>query len=149
MTIHELIEKSGFSRRTIYFYTQMELLPPPKGKGKTYEYSEEHLKRLQMIKKLQAMRYSLKEIRELLSRTDFSLEDVQFETISYEAMPPISHDQKEKLYDASKKSADLWKRYSLGTEAELHIKWPPSQDVLEELEHQIKVLIQTIKGELR
>ncbi|GAB4376811.1 MAG: hypothetical protein Kow0042_23550 [Calditrichia bacterium] len=70
MTIHELIQRSGFSRRTIYYYTQIGLLPPPKGKGKNYQYEEEHLERLLFIKKMQMARYSLREIQELLNRQD-------------------------------------------------------------------------------
>ena len=68
MKIQELIQRSGFPRRTIYYYTQIGLLPPPKGKGKNFEYSEEHLQRLLRIRELQRMRYSLKEIQEILNR---------------------------------------------------------------------------------
>ncbi len=68
MKIQDLIRRSGFSRRTIYYYTQIGLLPPPKGKGKNYEYSEEHLWRLKRIRQLQMARYSLKEIQFILNQ---------------------------------------------------------------------------------
>ena len=149
MTIHELIEKSGFNRRTIYFYTQMELLPPPKGKGKNFEYSEEHLKRLQQIKKLQAMRYSLKEIRELLSRPDFSLEDEVMLTHTQAFRQKLVSEPEVHAFQSMDDSITLWRRFRIGTQAELQIKWPPSQATLENLEIQLKELIQKIKGELK
>jgi len=74
MDIHELINRSGFTRRTIYYYTQIGLLPPPEGKGKNFRYSEEHLQRLLLIRKLQKARYSLKEIQQLLNQKDLSEE---------------------------------------------------------------------------
>ncbi|APF18352.1 regulatory protein MerR [Caldithrix abyssi DSM 13497] len=149
MTIHELIEKSGFNRRTIYFYTQMELLPPPKGKGKSFEYSEEHLKRLHQIKKLQAMRYSLKEIRELLSRPDFSLEDEVQVTSPQAFRQKLVREPEVHAFQSMDDSNTLWRRLRIGTEAELQIKWPPSQETLENLENQVKELIHKIKGELK
>ncbi|MHB2147883.1 MerR family transcriptional regulator [Calditrichota bacterium LG25] len=149
MTIHELIEKSGFNRRTIYFYTQMELLPPPKGKGKSFEYSEEHLKRLQQIKKLQAMRYSLKEIRELLSRPDFSFEDEVQVTSPQAFRQKTVREPEVHVFQNMDDSITLWRRFRIGTEAELQIKWPPSQKTLENIENQVNALIQKIKGELK
>jgi len=148
VTIHELIEKSGFNRRTIYFYIQMELLPPPKGKGKNYEYSEEHLKRLQQIKKLQAMRYSLKEIREFFSNRSLRAGDV---------LPPLpetlqmSTPQPRPEKDSFRHGGPvvLWRKFIIGTDAELHIKWPPSEEALENLENQLNAIIQKIKGELK
>ncbi len=77
MKIQELINKTGFSRRTIYYYTQIGLLPPPEGKGKTFHYTEEHVRRLETIRRLQQARYSLKEIKQLLHETQFQSQSNQ------------------------------------------------------------------------
>ena len=47
--IQELVTQSGVPRRTIYFYVQQGILPPPEGAGLAAHYNEEHLLRLQLI----------------------------------------------------------------------------------------------------
>ena len=149
MTIHELIEKTGFSRRTIYFYTQMELLPPPKGKGKSFEYSEEHLKRLQQIKKLQAMRYSLKEIRDMLAQPDFAMEELSNAQNYVTLHAKYALVKEDQAVAKTKESMTLWRRFKVGDVAELHLKWPVSEETVENLEKELKKIINKIKGELK
>lgn len=67
LSIGELAQRSGLTRRTIRYYVEIGLLPPPSGAGKAAVYGEEHLDRLEFIKKLQSMRLSLEEIREQLA----------------------------------------------------------------------------------
>jgi DNA-binding transcriptional MerR regulator len=67
LTIGEVAERSGVTRRTIRYYVEIGLLPPPSGAGKAAVYGDEHLERLELIKKLQSMRLSLEEIREELA----------------------------------------------------------------------------------
>ena len=70
LSIGELAGQSGVTRRTIRYYVEIGLLPPPSGAGKAAVYGEDHLDRLSLIKKLQSMRLSLEEIRdELAGRT--------------------------------------------------------------------------------
>ena len=70
LSIGELAQSSGVTRRTIRYYVEIGLLPPPSGSGKAAVYGGEHLERLALIKKLQSMRLSLEEIRdELAGRT--------------------------------------------------------------------------------
>ena len=64
-TIGELEELAGVPRRTIYFYVQQGLLPPPRGAGLAARYDEGHLSRLQAIPRLRAQGRRLDEIRSL------------------------------------------------------------------------------------
>ena len=64
--ISELENLTGLPRRTIHFYVQRGLVPPPSGKGGPAPYSEESLLRLQMIRVLQGSHLKLDGIREAL-----------------------------------------------------------------------------------
>ncbi len=67
-TIGEFARLMGVSPRTVDFYTRMGLLHPiQNGKGHGYRrFTEEHRRRVSVIKQLQARKFSLQEIRELL-----------------------------------------------------------------------------------
>jgi DNA-binding transcriptional MerR regulator len=62
--IQKLVYESGIPRRTIYFYVQQGLLPPPQGAGLAAYYSEAHLLRLRLIPILRQQGLRLDEIRE-------------------------------------------------------------------------------------
>lgn len=64
-TIGELEELAGVPRRTIYFYVQQGILPPPHGAGLAARYDEVHLARLRAIPRLRAQGRRLDEIRAL------------------------------------------------------------------------------------
>ncbi len=61
--IQELVQKSGVPRRTIYFYVQQGILPPPEGAGLAAYYTTEHLQRLRLIPILRSQGLRLDEIR--------------------------------------------------------------------------------------
>jgi len=69
-TIQELSQKSGVSRRNIYFYTQQGILPPPSGAGLAARYAEIHLLRLQAIPVLRSQGLRLDQIRTRLQQSD-------------------------------------------------------------------------------
>lgn len=62
INIGQLAELSGVSRRTIRFYVQNGLLPPPLGAGRGHYYTEEHLRDLLRIKTLKENNLSLEEV---------------------------------------------------------------------------------------
>ena len=64
--IEELCQLTGLTRRTVRFYVQEGLLPPPLGEKRGAWYSREHLERLLAIRKWSAAGLSLEAIRELL-----------------------------------------------------------------------------------
>jgi DNA-binding transcriptional MerR regulator len=65
-TIGELAKQTGLTPRTIRYYVEIGLLPPPEGTGRAAGYGPEHLQRLWLIKRLQNARLSLEEIRDQL-----------------------------------------------------------------------------------
>ena len=62
-SIQDLCEKTGLPRRTIHFYSQQGLLPPPAGAGPGTRYDDRHLLRLQIILRLRQQGLRLDEIR--------------------------------------------------------------------------------------
>ncbi len=63
LTIDDLCAETGYTRRTIRYYLQRGLLPPPEGGGRRRIYRRDHLLRLFVIRALQARKYPLEEIR--------------------------------------------------------------------------------------
>jgi DNA-binding transcriptional MerR regulator len=68
--VHELAEKSNVSVRNIRYYTDQGLIPPPDYRGKYAYYSDNHLKRLALIKNLSERRFPLSEIKAILNQLD-------------------------------------------------------------------------------
>lgn len=64
--VSELADKAGVTKRTIHYYISKGLLLPPEGNGVNSLYNDEHLERLQLIKKLQAKYMPLNKIREYI-----------------------------------------------------------------------------------
>lgn len=67
MSIDELADAAGLTRRGIRYYVQQRLLPVPHGVGRGKHYDASHLARLRQIRELQAAGHSLDEIRRLLA----------------------------------------------------------------------------------
>lgn len=76
----DLADLGGVIRRTVRYYVQEELLPPPHGVGRGNHYGPEHLERLLKIKTLQDGGRTLDEIRRILSHKSKSSEPVEVET---------------------------------------------------------------------
>lgn len=64
--ISELAEKAGVTKRTIHYYISKGLLLPPEGTGVNSLYTDEHLERINLIKKLQSEYMPLNKIREYI-----------------------------------------------------------------------------------
>ena len=65
-TIDELARRSVLPTRTLREYRRLGLLPPPHRRGRIGVYDDEHLRRLQLIARLQQRGYSLAGIGDLL-----------------------------------------------------------------------------------
>ncbi len=66
LTIEDLAKRTGLPLRTLRYYIQEGLLPGPDSLGKYARYSQEHLDRLEIIRRLKNLRLPLSEIRHLL-----------------------------------------------------------------------------------
>jgi DNA-binding transcriptional MerR regulator len=66
-SVGDLANLGGVIRRTVRYYVQEGLLPPPYGVGRGNHYGPEHLDRLLKIKELQEAQRPLDEIRRILN----------------------------------------------------------------------------------
>jgi DNA-binding transcriptional MerR regulator len=66
LSIDELADAAGLTRRGIRFYVQQRLLPAPHGVGRGKHYDASHLDRLRQVRELQSAGHSLEEIRRIL-----------------------------------------------------------------------------------
>ncbi len=66
MRIGELAERSGVTVRTIRYYVEEGLLPPPPRRGKYGDFDESYVQRLQLIHQLKEERLPLPEIQRRL-----------------------------------------------------------------------------------
>ncbi len=65
-SLKDLCRMAAVTERTVRFYIQEELLPPPSGVRQFSRYSQEHLTRLKIIRCLKASYLPLTEIKTLL-----------------------------------------------------------------------------------
>ena len=101
--IGDLATLGGVSRRTVRFYVQEGLIPPPLGLGRGNHYTAEHLEQLLRVKAMQEAGRSLEEIRRALGRPRGRLPDEG----PPQAVQPVSR--------------SLWRRIPLGPGVELHV----------------------------
>lgn len=66
LTLEDLAAQSGLTLRTLRFYMQEGLLPGPETRGKYARYSQQHLDRLELIRRMKDLRLPLQEIRQLI-----------------------------------------------------------------------------------
>lgn len=67
-SIAQLQEETGATRRTIHFYVQQGILPPPVGAGPRAAYDESHRLRLLAVRRLQEVGWRLDQIRAYFQR---------------------------------------------------------------------------------
>lgn len=66
--IHQLARASGLNERTIHYYRDIGLLPPPKGNRRAAVYGERHLKLLLDIRRLKFEGHTLGSIKQILNQ---------------------------------------------------------------------------------
>ncbi|MGH3801927.1 MAG: MerR family transcriptional regulator [Pseudonocardiaceae bacterium] len=78
LTIAGLAARTGISVRTIRFYAGMGLIPPPAVRGRLGLYDERHVARLELVRDLQGLGFTLAAIEGYLARIplDRSPEDL-------------------------------------------------------------------------
>ncbi|MBW8481422.1 MerR family transcriptional regulator [Actinomadura parmotrematis] len=68
LTVDELAARAGVTVRTVRYYAGRGLLPPPRLRGRTGLYGDEHLARLELVRELQALGLTLSAIEQHLER---------------------------------------------------------------------------------
>lgn len=103
-SLDELAELGGVSRRTVRYYLQEALLPPPFGVGRGPHYGATHLDALVQVKTLQEAGRTLDEIR----RVRHGARDDGRSRIAHQPVSLAS-------------SRSLWRRLVLAPGVELHV----------------------------
>src|SRR5690349_2668942 len=65
MTIQELADRADVTPRTIRYYVEQGILPPPE-RGRPSEYTDEHLRVLDLVRMLKEQYLPLEEIRTMM-----------------------------------------------------------------------------------
>ena len=120
LSIGELADAAGLSRRAIRYYVQQRLLPLPTGRGRGRHYDQSHLDRLRRIAELQAAGHSLDAIRRIL--------DGEPVTAPLPAESPPSSPRRRPAF-----VAELWTRLRLAEGVELHFDAARHQPEVEKL----------------
>jgi DNA-binding transcriptional MerR regulator len=84
--INQLAERAGVTVRTIRYYVNEGLLPPPQTKGRYSAYDEDYLYRIKLIKFYKETYLPLSRIRELLE--GMTPEEIKTTVEKYEKEPP-------------------------------------------------------------
>jgi DNA-binding transcriptional MerR regulator len=113
--LEDLAKLAGVSPRTVRYYVQRGLLPAPTFRGKDTAYGDDHLARLQAIRKLQEQYLPLDAIQAELERR--SAEDV-LRTPPAVRVPPPSIPAPMPMPVPSRS----WRRYELRDGVEIHLR---------------------------
>lgn len=120
--ISELAEKAGVTKRTVHYYLAKGLLPPSEGEGLGTTYSDEHLYRIMLIKKMQDSYLPLEEIKKRMG--SMTLKEVM------EALNDGASIISEESSEYNTQDVELgmtYKRISLGYGVELHFPYGNSK----------------------
>jgi DNA-binding transcriptional MerR regulator len=140
-SIDEIAKHGGVSRRTVRYYVQEGLIPPPIGLGRGSRYDETHLRQLIRVKFLQEKGQSLVEIRQTLARRSGNLPSEahrvgmsMFADLAEAEIPAVSA-------RTDDNATALWRRLSIGDGVELHV----ASDVRMPSEPQMEFLTQWVR----
>ena len=106
MTIQELADKAEVTTRTIRYYVEQGVLPPPE-RGRPAEYTDEHVERLALIKRLKEQYLPLEEIRDTMQR--LSLAEVE-QLVEQHSPPTQEVAREQKLESAADYIAGVFGR---------------------------------------
>lgn len=142
--IGELAEKTGVTKRTIHYYVNRGLIPNPIGSGVKSFYTDEHLVKILLIKKLQEQFLPLEIIRGKVS--GISLREAE-QLLNLLTSDQLSKEQQSIVFstEAAKKSEQLsgseYTRFALGLGLELHVP----KELLEKKEGVINSIVKYTK----
>ncbi|MBA1336295.1 MAG: hypothetical protein HPY66_2730 [Firmicutes bacterium] len=148
--VGELSKKAGVTKRTVHYYVNRGLIPPSEGSGQNSYYTDNHLVRILLIKKLQERFLPLEKIRGIIVGLDYNgviemlehTEDASFED------PANSN---AKAHPQGPSLGDVYKKIKLIPGLELHCSvdiFDKSMDKIELLVSYVRKLFdEEVKGE--
>jgi DNA-binding transcriptional MerR regulator len=115
--LDELAKAAGTSPRTVRYYVQRGLLPPPVFKGKDSAYAKDHLVRLRAIRKLQEAYLPLDAIAAELAGKSIE----QIEAIAEKKAAPVPPPNVEIVVTTPLVRSHAWRRLEIADGLELHL----------------------------
>ncbi len=109
--VGDLATLGGVSRRTVRYYVQEGLIPPPTGLGRGNHYGPGHLEALLRVKAMQESGQTLDDIRRSLQGRTAQVGRTGVPRSAAPAAPPV----------APAEARSLWQRVSIAAGVELHI----------------------------
>ncbi len=120
-SIGDLAELGGVNRRTVRYYVQRGLLPPPLGMGRGKHYTKSHLEQLIRVRECQRAGMSLDAIGQFLNNLKEEGEEPLRISVPHIGPPPSP----EKWSPPAFFPRTVWTRIRLGDGVELHLRQPP------------------------
>lgn len=122
-TARELAVQVGVSERTVRFYVEEGLLPPPSGRGRGAHFEEDHLHRLKLIRAMQQAGNDLETIGEYLKELERELAD---KNATFESALAVWSGRNEQAYwrDSIRRllsTPEPVHRYRIAEGVELHV----------------------------
>ena len=112
MQINELEKMTGVSAKTIRYYEEIALLPPPNRKPNGYrDYSESDIERLKLVSGARRLDFSLAEIKEILDLRD---RDIAPCGVLLELVDRKANEINQRITVLKEMQDDLINLYSLG-----------------------------------
>jgi len=112
MQINELEKMTGVSAKTIRYYEEIALLPPPNRKPNGYrDYSESDIERLKLVSGARRLDFSLAEIKEILDLRD---RDIAPCGVLLELLERKANEINQRIAELKEMQDDLINLYSLG-----------------------------------
>jgi DNA-binding transcriptional MerR regulator len=121
-TLTELSREAAVSPRTVRYYIQHDLLPPPKGAGPGSHYDSGHLDRLRLIKRLKDSHLPLAEIRKQIK----PLTDEEVQTVldkESEEVADSAVDYIRSVLDVRETALSYWKHWKPEPDHTISLKY--------------------------
>lgn len=143
--LDELARAAGTSPRTVRYYVQRGLLPPPVFKGKDSAYGRDHRVRLEAIKKLQGDYLPLDAIAAELEGK--AIEEIEAIAKSKPRPVPSSDESRgQTVVVTPLVRADAWRRHEIARGLEVHLADDASPDTKALAEKILKLISSLQEG---
>ncbi|MEO5814493.1 MAG: MerR family transcriptional regulator [Gemmatimonadaceae bacterium] len=145
LDLPELADRAGVSIRTVRYYIQQGLLHEPEARGPGAHYTEEHLDRLLLVKRLQKEHLPLAEIRKAIqsgaaeAAVPRSARDYVRSVLGKPGAEMQVSSSRAPMQQAEEPVRSQWERITLAPDIELHLRRPLSRGMNKKVERLIDV----------